>query len=330
MRIEAKDISPALTGDALMAAMTGVTEKRKVIADGFLYEKTILMMSADPGVGKSTIAAQMTVELAAGLPLFGTFTVPEPCKVFYIQAERCITEFLERINTLSKRFPILKDNIIATDEYQKFNLLNADHADLFVECILRDYQKAKVIIVDPIYCLVAGGLKDDVPASAFTKVMSRVHKETGSMLYYDHHTVKQQHDSHGNPIKKDDPFYGSQWLKAHCTGGYYIEHTNKGSILRLKKDNYGILRKEIDLTYDQEQGICYLEEQELPSIDRVIRFLNRRRGMDESFCFEDIQAETKLCTRTLRSLLLHTSIKEQLKHVSTIGNKHFYTVNHAQ
>ncbi len=287
------------------------------------------MFSADPGVGKSTISTQVAVELAAGLPVFGVYEVPRPMKVLYIQSERSIIEILERLESLEKRLPIMNKNLFVTSQYQGLNLLIPDHQDLFIKCVKRDCPQADIIFIDPIYCMVSGGLKDDIPASAFTKAMSNLQSATSATLWYNHHTVKAQYNN-GEKYEKDDPFYGSQWLKAHVTGSYHLKKHGKGTQLALKKDNYRILPDSIELQYDEETGLSTVEFEDMPAIDKVRAFINSRKIDQKEFTFNDMRDATKVSTRRLRQLVVHSSISPSLNVVSSNKNKHLYTATHAQ
>jgi RecA-family ATPase len=324
--MQLSDIEAALTGNTLKDAMFKAKEKRNPIAEGFIYEQTITMISADPGTGKSTITSQVAVELAAGLPVFGTFDTFKPRKVLYAQTERNIIELLERLETISKVLPILHDNLVITDAYQQFNLLNPEHAKVFIDCVMRDCPDADIIILDPIYCLVGGGLKDDLPASAFTKVMSNLQKATNAALWYNHHTVKPSYTNKGEQIEKSDPFYGSQWLKAHVTGSFHLKQCDGGVMFERKKDNYHLLPQEIILEYDPESGISHIPLADLPAAEKVRRFLKVKEVSQESFSFKDIETETKVCTRRLRELLVHSSFSDRLLVVSSLKNKKLYKI----
>ncbi len=323
------EFAPPLTGEILLTRLDEKVE-REIIAEGFLYELTTLMISADPGAGKSTILTQVAVELAAGLPVFGYFHVPKPVKVLYIQTERNILELLERLQVISKTYPIktkeVSENLMITDEYQKLNLLNPTHADTFINCIKRDSSDAKVIFIDPIYSTVAGGLSSDIPASAFTRVMNRLQKELKCCMGYSHHTTKDSYNKDGVKIDKDDPFYGSQWLKAHITGSYNMKNTEVGVTLFKKKDNYRILSPKIALEYDAETELCSVIEQKLGSLDRIKNFVRIKQLDQKTFDFNQMQAQTELCTRTLRKLMVHRSIKDLFKVVSTYRNKNLYKI----
>jgi len=326
MPLSKSDIGQVLTGDRLMEAIQSAKEKRAPIAEGFLYEQTINMMVAEPGIGKSTISTQVAIELAAGLPIFGLFKMPKAVKILYCQTERSIVEFLERVEVVSKRYPIVKENLYITDEYQRLNLLNPSHVVLLIECIKRDCPDVKVIFFDPIYAMVSGGLSADEPASAFTRAMSNIQKITGATLYYNHHTVKAQHDAKGYEIKKKDPFYGSQWLKAHVTGYFHMTKSAEGVLMTCKKDNYRLLPGIISLTYDSETELCSVPSEEIPAIERVRNFLKIQEIANKEFYFNDIVRETQLCTRTIRKLLVHSSISDKLEVLSSIKNKNLYKI----
>ena len=322
--MELKDIPVGLTGQALMDAIKNTKEKRQPLAEGFLYEQTITMMAADPGTGKSTISIQMAVELASGLPVFGVFKVKRPLKILYIQTERSIIELLERLELLTENMLLNPDNLTITAEYQKFNLLREEDVPLFIDCIKRDRPGVEVIIIDPIYSIVRGGLKEDLQASIFTKVMTNVQQATGAALWYNHHTTKSQYNTNGEKIEKDDPFYGSQWLKAHVTGSYYLKEVSGGVKMELKKDNYGLLPKSIILDYNAETGMCSIPLEDLPAEQRLNTFLDSKDQDQKTFTFNDIITSTKLCKRTVRHLLLHSSANNRVIVVSRSKNKNLY------
>lgn len=321
------DIPSALTGDTLLEAIKGAKGQRKPIAEGLLYEKTILMIAAEPGSGKSTISTQVAIELAAGLPVFGCFFVSRPVKVFYILSERDIVELLERIEIISKTLPIVKENIVATAEYQSLNLLNPSHSALFFKCIKRDCPNPNIIFIDPIYSTVSGGLSKDEPASIFTKTMNLLQKEFSCILWYNHHTVKPQHNREGFKIEKDDPFYGSQWLKAHVTGSYLMKKTDSGVTLTCKKDNYDILTSKIALEYDAETELSWsIDRNRLPAFDRIKQFLRGKKIAGETFTFDNLRDATLLSTCYLRRALVDTRLSGYLKSEKGSKNKKIYRV----
>lgn len=326
--LKASDIASALSGETLREHVKLAKNKRGAVAEGLIYEQTIMMIAADPGLGKSTISTQVAIELAAGLPVFGHFKPPRPMRVMYIQSERNIIEFEERLEVLSKSLPIHYENLYVTDEFQKLNFLKPEHVDIFVECVKRDCADGvDIIFVDPLYSMVSGGLKDDLPASALTKAMSYVQKETKAVLWYNHHTTKTQYTNRGDAIEKFDPFYGSQWLKAHVTGSYYMAKADGGVKLIEKKDNYNLLPPEITLEYDPETELCYVPGENMTALQKVERFLHMREIDQKTFGFDEIQAQTDLCNKTLRTVLLHRSISDRLSVTTASRGKKLYKIS---
>ncbi|MBU2685814.1 MAG: AAA family ATPase, partial [Gammaproteobacteria bacterium] len=290
----------------------------------FIYEHTRTMLTADPGLGKSTISTQMAIELAAGLPLFGHFRVPQPVKVFYAQTERPLIEILERIDEIGKIYPIIKENLAITGETQKLDLLKPMHVEILIEYIKKSCPGVRICFFDPIYALVSGGLSSDIPASLFTRAMSRIQSELNATFWYTHHTTKPQHSSNGEVIFKTDPFYGSQWLKAHVTGSLHLKATDTGVSLERKKDNYRLLPNYVKLDYDQETGLCSINSKDIPSIEKIRNYINAMGAAEKEFCFNDIEAATQLCSRTIREALLHNTISDLLIVVNTIRRKKIY------
>ena len=318
------DIKLGLTGDVLVSALDKKHINRKVIAEDLIYENTCLMVAAEPGCGKSTVSTQVAMELAAGLPVFGYFHVPRPMKVLYSQQERHISETLERVKVLKDTIPLIKDNLVITDEYQKLDLLLSEHKYMITKCIQRDCPNVDVIFFDPIYAMVRGGLSKDEPASAFAKAMSFIEKETGAAIWLNHHTTKDNYDNHGNKYEKDDPFYGSQWIKAHVTGSYFMKKNDDGVRLINKKDNYSILAKEIVLEYDPDTEYCTVEGNKMPAIERVKNFI-RIKGVDgKEFTFSHIKEGTNLSARKIREILVHTIVKDMVSCVSGSYGKKIY------
>lgn len=317
-------ISPPLTGSNLQKAVTTIKEQRPVLAEGLLYQDTILMLSADPGVGKSTLSTQASIELSAGQPVFGVFEVPKPLKVLYIQTERALTEYLERLQILKDLIPTNYDNLMVTDEYQRLNLLNPKHSEIFIKSIVLNCKGVDVIIIDPIYPLVAGGLKDDLPASIFTKVMSTLQSETRATLWYNHHNTKAQYARDGAKIEKEDPFYGSTWLKAHCTGSFMITKDEKGTKWTKKKDNYSVLVDHFNLEYDQETGLSRTVMDDLPVVERFRMFLEQMKKQDKTFTFDDIVKVCKVSPRCARRHMVHSSFANAIFCVSTNKRKKIY------
>jgi RecA-family ATPase len=324
--VEVKDIPEALTGDKLLEAIKSSKDQRTPLVDGLLYDKTILMVAAPAGVGKSTISTQIAIEMAAGLPVFGGFKTTRPLKVLYCQTERPILEFLERAEVVSRTHPIVKENLVVTDSYKILNMLKEEHVATIIKCILRDCPNPDIIFFDPIYPMVSGGLSKDEPASAFCRAMSLIQKYTGASLYLNHHTVKPTQDRDGFVVEKDDAFYGSVWLKALVTGSYNIKETKDktGVTLSRKKDNYNCLHRTIKLEYDPSTELCHILTDGLDPQDKYQNFLSSKQVDMKEFTFNEVLAETGFSSRYLRGLLLKKEFTSLFNVMKSGKNKNIY------
>jgi RecA-family ATPase len=322
--LKLSDIPAALTGDVLLEQISKAKDQRKALVDGLLYEQTIVMVSAPPGLGKSTLATQIAIECAAGIPVFGVLPIMKPLKVLYCQTERPMLEFLERAEIISKTYPIVKENLTVTDAYKIFNLVKEDHMIGLIQCVNRDCPGAEVIFLDPIYPLVAGGLSKDEPASAFCKAISLLQKYTKATIFLNHHTVKPSSDNSGKAIIRDDPFYGSQWLKALVTGSYSVYSNENGVTLIRKKDNYRCLRSEIVLEYDPATELSHIPLDEMPIVDKVRLYLQVKAKDKKEFSFSEMVASLECSNRALRRVLALEDIKGLLEIVDVRKNNNFY------
>lgn len=322
--MEIDNIPIALTGEALLEGIRSSKNKRTALVDGFIYENTALMVSAPPGIGKSTLSTQVAIECAAGIPVFGSFHVSRPLKILYCQNERPKIEFLERAEIVSKTYPIVASNLFITDAYKVFNLLKEEHVLAFIKCVMRDCPNADIIFLDPIYPMVSGGLSKDEPASAFCKAMSLLQHITKATLYLNHHTTKPSHDIDGRVVEKDDPYYGSAWIKAMVTGSYSAKQTKDGVSLYKKKDNYKCLHESIHLEYDPSTELSHLPTVEIPILDRIKSFLSIKKKEGAEFSFNEMMDSVKCSTRALRRALSNEEIECLIEIKEVRKNKNIY------
>ena len=288
------------------------------------------MVSADPGAGKSTITAQAIAQMSCGLPVFGCLNVPRPIKCYYLAFERGREEILERLKIMQDIVPMDFSNIYINDSFIGYNVLDIDKANIIINAVNNDCMNPDVVIIDPIYAAVAGGLSTDEKASMFCRFSARLQSIIGCSNWLNHHTVKESYDKEGNPIEKSDPFYGSQWLKAHCTAAYYLKRNDGGTVLLNKKDSQNNLLKKIILEYNAEDYISFIDQKnmEIPAIDRLKMFLrNKWKSDNKTFYYDQLETCLQpLSTSRLRVLCGQVWFCESVSVVKSSGKKSLYTV----
>lgn len=237
------------------------------------------MLASHPGVGKSILMIQMCMEITAGLPVFGAFR-SFPTKVYYIQKERPIDEVAERVEEMQKTIPWNPDNLIVDSDLQVFSLANEKNHEWIIERIAK--HKPGLVIIDPIGAGTPGLSKDE-PANIFCNFSTALQKATGATNIFGHHIVKDSYANTGDKVVKDDPFYGSQWIKAHVTGSYLIDEIEGGRRFTKKKDSHSNLVSRFDISYDSETMTSTSKNNSMSNMDRAKQYFNAMKTTEMKF-----------------------------------------------
>ncbi len=322
----------AYTSQELKSRVIAQKESRPAIIEGLVHQKSVIMNSSDPGVGKSTVNAVIIAQSSIGLPVFGQLFVPKPVVSYYIPFERGAQEIEERFKHIQTVIPLEYDNIYINEKFMGMNVINENHADEIIMNISNDVgeRKIDIIYLDPIYSSVAGGLSGDEKASLFTRFSTRLQVEFDCAIFMSHHTVKTSYSSEtGQVIEKEDPFYGSQWLKAHCTGGFYMKRSinDTGPILINKKDSHSCLLPKISLTYEPETYTVFMQgiDKSIPAKDRLIMAYRTFKKSNKTVTFREIQGcMMGVSDSHLRDLLRTPPFNTAFKKVNSIGTNTLY------
>lgn len=315
-------IPEPLHGDIIKQGVNNPAPKRPAIAEGLIYCKSCLMIAADPGAGKSTLSLQTAMELTAGLPVFGALAVPRPMRVYYIQKERGPEEIFERMAAIQQTVPWNPENFWLDSELQRLNFANEAHANLVISRIAR--YKPDIIYIDPIYPGTKGLSKDEV-ASAYCDFLIGLEKETQASIWLNHHTSRDVYHQ-GAKVERDDPFYGSQWLKAHVTGSYYVTTTERGTNWKVKKSNHKNLLKEFDLSFDHETYCSTLEGHSMTATNRFMLFLEAKRRENKVFTFSEAIAYLGCTVSRGRQIFCTPPFSDMLTRSKSNGKATLYTV----
>lgn len=319
----------AYYGEILKTKVTETRPERTALIEGLLYEKSVIMIASDPGVGKSVLIANVMANLSMGLAVFGSLFCPKERICYYIPFERGEEEIFERLKSIQTSTPICWDNIYVNPSFIGMNVINTEHADQIIKQI-EDDCKPDLIILDPIYASVAGGLSTDDKASQFCRFSARLQEKFKCSIWLNHHTVKDTYSSfNGEKIGKSDPFYGSQWLKAHVTASYHMSSRDDGVILEKKKDSLGNLLDKITLGFNPEDYTQYAKDydEESTSDIKIKDFLRKQFNLKRRFTF----AELKGCVRGVSTSYLRKKFTQPgyigyIKKHKSIGHATLYEV----
>lgn len=253
-----------LTGEALREAVRNRPPTATPIAEDFLYERRVMMISADPGVGKSTVIGQAALALTKPEnKLFRYLEVPRPRNVYYMQLEGSMDETLERIGYMAHEISVDYDRLY-WDPVPVLNCCDAQSVNETLQRMQVWDRRPDVVIIDPIYMAVTGDLKKGEISTALVRFSERLKRTFGCAVILVHHTHRTQYTKEGRRVKESDPYYGSQWLKAHVDVSYHLsspDGTENGAKVELtcKKMRGGDVKRHIVLTYDHETFTNYID-----------------------------------------------------------------------
>jgi len=305
-----------MTGELLRKFVFEEQEKIQPIAENFIYQKSIIMMSGDPGVGKSTINANIIRDLSCGMPVFNFFHVPVPVVCYYIPFERGAYEIADRLKSLSSVTEPFWYNIVIKPDFIGYDMFDPKQAVPFVENVCMDLNYFKsigypiVVIFDPIISMVSGEIKEEKYAKAITRVANQIQTKSGCSMILTNHTTKA---SASKKKQKADPFYGSQAFKAFCTSGIYVSRNDEygGVNMISTKSSHGNTLEQIHLNYDAFTHSLFakVDASGLKNYDKVMAAIRaiRLQGR-EKFTFHQVTKHV-LCFG-----VSETSVKETILH----------------
>lgn len=205
-------------------------DTKKAIIENVLYERDVLCLIADPGVGKSIMALQLLFSLTSGKDFLGTYAVGKPYTVLYVQTEGDRAETLDRIKAMKHALEI-DDKMWAHLNLPGIHLNTPAGFEKFLAYARQSPMRYDVIIIDPLYTTVKGSMVSDEVAGGWVMSVRKIREVYGSAVVVLHHDNKETKDSDGNAIPrgKNNVFGSVFWgaffnstFKLRVSKGFYI------------------------------------------------------------------------------------------------------------
>lgn len=314
-------------GESLEKLIHEVRPAREALIEGFLYKKSAQMLFAPDGAGKSLIVLQACIQgTVDGGRVFGELYVPKAFNTLYIYAERSIDEVGERLKRMTSKTPYDAQRFVVTADLQDINLRDQKSFTSGLERIKwiadTSMKQVDLVVLDPIYAMVRGGLKDDEGASFITEFSRLLQLHFGCSVLIVHHANRGQKDKESGKRIGEDMF-GSRFLSAHCTGVYKlsINADKTGTVLECEKSSAVNLERRIELTYEPETDLSWVRHKDgsITKIDKLYNYLRTCKRADKAFTFKSMLENSGVSTSYLRGLVMDTLSKD-LKEVDKSKN----------
>lgn len=287
---------PASTGERLREELKHCEEAPAFLVDDLLVRDATFMLTGSGSSGKSSLSLCAVAAMTAGLPVWGQFGVARPLRVFWVCGERTAREPRLRLKRMSFKVPFNADNLWISDSFAStIDLTRQEQTEEMVRAIQRDCPAPDLLVLDPLYPLVAGGLSEDRTASAVCRSFTLLKTSLNCSLWVTHHNIKNRLTDKGDETNLKNPIYGSVHLYNHVEAQYALTRlANNQSHLKLQKDSHSVLYETMPLVFDPETSTSEMvgEDAPLRKRDRALLFLRSKQQSGDRFSYTEIHAVT--------------------------------------
>ena len=293
-------LSSVGSGTELFEFIQNAEDSMVPLIEGLFYEEEVLMLFSEPGKGKSILASQMALSLTQGIPLFGYFGIPEKRPVFYMQLEGSPRQYMARLDSMFGHYRCTRESLknLYWAFWEGIYLMDVSKVNQAVELIKMTGICQGVVIVDSIYNLGIGSMRDEIGAENLRALCSRIKTELACSVILLHHSHRPSYNKlNGQRIEEDDAYYGSVFIKALIDTSYQLnpeEKTGGCKLINKKDRNAHKPPKVIELEYDSATQINRLKNPPRKNCyERCLEFIEemKRQGREE-FSIQDIMEAT--------------------------------------
>lgn len=312
------------TGAALLHDLQNLQIIAYPMIEDFIFEKTAWMLYSEPGLGKSTLLTQMALALSSGQNLFGSLKVTRPYRVYYLMMEGSYEEQIDRIRSMQKSLTVCAENLWIDYTLAGINVIRQRDADFIIERIASQ-TIPEVLIIDPIYMMVGGGLKDSDTATAFAQYSSRLMRTFGCTNIFGHHSHRISYHQ-GVKTEEDDPYFGSTFLKAHLDVNYRLtalDANKKKVVMRNTKTRATNVQSRWILNYDPDTNTNFIEKDasKLDATQRILNFIKSCREAQKTTDIYEIMAECEVALAHMKRLAVSQTIMDVVMYVKHPSQK---------
>lgn len=223
--------------------------------DGWFPERTVTLLAANGGVGKSNLSLQMGVALAQGLEFLGLQT--KPSRVLVISGEDEARTVHFRVANICKDLGVsvseLDGSMIVYDMTQTDCVLWRDGAatermQWLADAVVR--HRADVVVIDNASDVFADNENDRTCVRGFMRCLNTIAGMTGAAMLLLAHVDKASVRV-GAGLDSNTTFSGSTaWNNSARSRWAMVRNSDREILLRHEKCNLGPLQEELRIEFD--------------------------------------------------------------------------------
>lgn len=222
--------------------------------DGWLPERTVTLLAANGGVGKSNLSLQMGVALAQGLEFLGLQT--KPSRVLVISGEDEARTVHFRVANICKDLGVsvseLDGSMIVYDMTQTDCVLWRDGAatdrmQWLADAVVR--HKADAVVIDNASDVFADNENDRTAVRGFMRCLNMIAGHTSCAMLLLAHVDKASVRA-GAGLDSNSTFSGSTAWNNSARSRWAMVREDNAVVIRHEKCNLGPLQEELRLEFD--------------------------------------------------------------------------------
>lgn len=285
---------------------------RPWLISGIIRELDTVLLVGTEKAGKSLITQQMICSLTSGHPFLDKYEVGRQYRVSYVQLEGEIEDtqlnfkrMLSSVDFAPEMFQLVYCNALSLED-------GKDALDLIKE--IQQHHKPDIVVIDPLYMAMKGGLSEDVPVRDFWGSVRKIKRTLSCAVVVIHHAHKIRFTRDGKVIEEgDNATFGSAFLKAYPDNILFLAHDKKNGmrILSCQTQRKGDIEKSIKLNLVQPDPLYFEEAEQSGTYEGNIMQLLQSGPKS----IEELEEITKFSRSTL-----YRSIKKMGTMVSKVVN----------
>lgn|SRR3990167_3391474 len=280
---------------------------RDFLVRGLLRDRDSILLVGDEKSGKSLIVMQLMLHLTVGKDFLG-LPITEACDVSYIQIEGELPDTQDRIKRLMQTVPCDPTKLfIMFSKPLSLELLSTTNA-LITD--IAKHHHPRIIVIDPVYFAMSGGLSDDEHVRAFLGNIRILKDHFNAAVILVHHTHRVRRTQQGDIIYEgDEAIFGSKYFKAWADQVFLftMDKQSKLCILSCSTQRRGDIISKLHLKLHEPEPLRFelagdtIQLMQLLSSDTATVMELIKQGGTVSL--EELQVRSGIALRTLHRIL---------------------------